>query len=226
MHSIQLNSLHQNINLNIEVQYPNETDKFPVVLFVHGWNSSTLSASNYYQALTENGFGVAAADLRGHGKSSSHLNWRNKDFFSDLLFVHDVVKGLPQTKEIIVNGSSWGAYLSACLIGERNVSSLILRVPANYPDVFWNSREDSSQVVSKEMIKNSKAIKALKNFDGKILVVESGADEVIPHWMVETYTTSKPDIQYALMKGAPHALGRDIILHKQYLDIILPFLKK
>jgi len=74
-------------------------------------------------------------------------------------------------------------YLTALLVGENDVKSLILRAPAIYKDEIFREKIEKvyeSRFMSKDKYKESRPIKAIAQFKGSLLIIQSENDEVIP----------------------------------------------
>lgn len=52
------------------------------------------------------------------------------------------------------------------------------------------------------------ALDAVRAFRGPLLVVESGADTVVPAEMVQAYVRAAPQAEHVVMAGVEHALQR------------------
>lgn len=214
--------------------YPKEAiDKYPAVLFIHGWTSTEKGYVEYSEALNKIGVACLTFDLRGHGNSDGNIKTQSRqDFLNDAVAAYDYLARSDHINrdDITVVGSSFGSYLATLLTPHRSIKRLILRVPANYPDSDLNEPQSkhSDQV---ELLKwryeikspqDTSSLKALHNFGGDVLVVESQKDKIIPHQTIANYLQAvrdKDKLDYIIMKGAPHGLSTPSF-RKEYLDII------
>ncbi|MDQ4104030.1 MAG: alpha/beta hydrolase, partial [Actinomycetota bacterium] len=102
-------------------------------------------------------------------------------------------------------GASYGAYLSAFMLPRRQVRRLLLRAPALYDDELFNvplayPRRPRADAAAPQLIR------ALHDFRGEILVLESGADQTIPHGAIEWYLQNCRSARHQVIEGASHAL--------------------
>lgn len=204
------------------------------VLFIHGWTSSFVGYVEYAEALASRGVASMIFDLRSHGTSEGDINTLTRqDFIDDVVAAYDYV-AVKGHSNIAVVGSSFGSYLTCLLTSMRKVSNIILRVPANYPNEGLQEPQvkQSGQV---ELLKwrylvaspeETESLKALNSFEGKVTIVESEKDEIIPHQTIQNYidAVSNPDqLTYIVMKDAPHGLPRqgDTHLREEFKQILL-----
>jgi uncharacterized protein len=184
------------------------------ILFIHGWQSSQQSPRQFARKLAELGFTTLVFDSRGCGRSEGDIQKLTRpDFLNDCLVAYEHLK--THVSDISAVGSSFGAYL-ACLLSSRlPLSTLVLRVPANYPDVGFESQPQAvlSHRVTEEHLmlpedstQPSLAVDALSVFEGPALIVESENDEVVPHESVMRYVNAARNGTHVIVPGAPHAL--------------------
>ncbi len=138
--------------------------------------------------------------------------------------------------KITAVGSSFGGYLVSLLSAERSVKALVLRVPANYEDrgftapLHAHRMEKSRQEWKLRMHSHdaTKSLRALHIFKGRVLVVESEKDEIVPASVVQSYgnaITKKKQRTYKIMKNAPHSISRYPNFQRTYRKIVLDWLK-
>jgi esterase/lipase len=219
--------------------YPSAAkDNYPGILFIHGWTSTEKGYAEYSETLNKLGFACMTFDLRGHGNSDGDIKIQTRqEFLEDTIAAYDYLAQSERIDkdDITVVGSSFGSYLAALLTQHRPIKRLILRVPANYPN--GNTSEPQSKYSDQvEILKwrfevkrpeDTLALRALNDFTGDVLVVESEKDEIIPHQTVVNYINSvndKSKLGHVVMVGAPHTLNNPK-LRKDYLDIITSWLK-
>jgi len=238
MDPIQFKSRGQVIKGN--VFYPKELkEKKPAVLFIHGWTSGQDRNFPYAEKICELGYVCMTFDLRGHGISEGKLETlTTEDFLNDVISAYDYLAKFKNIdkENITIVGSSFGSYLGAILTSKRNISNLVLRVPAYIPDegfylphinfatkpeiVEWRSKELSPEALL--------PLRSVRNFEGKILIVESENDILIPHQTILNYinaVTNKNRLTYVLMNGATHSISRDPIRIKKYGEILKEWFK-
>lgn len=197
-------------------------DKNPAILFIHGWTSEKSRSYQYANSLTKLGFICFLFDMRGHGESEGNISTTTtKEFFDDVLAAYDYLIKMKNIdiQNISVVGSSFGSYLGSLLTMERNIKRLALRVPADYPNNFFNKSKMKTSgalypsiIVWRKLIKNPDdtfALKAISNFSGDILIIESERDEVVFHETIKNYinaTNNKDKLTHVVIKNAPHSI--------------------
>ena len=207
---------------------PNEKDKNPAVLFIHGWTSAQDRYTNQAKDLTGLGVVCLTFDLRGHGGSAGDINNQTRqDFLDDVTAAYDLLikDNKIDPNNITVIGSSFGSCLAVLLARHRKVKNLILRVPANYPDALEGpiAKANQDEVYKSRHLglqnpSNNMALAALHNFNGNVLIIESSKDEIIPHQTIEDYINAMEDktkLDHIVMEGAPHSLTGSPELKKQ-----------
>ena len=113
-------------------------------------------------------------------------------------------------------------YLTALLVGENDVKSLILRAPAIYKDEIFREKIEKvyeSRFMSKDKYKESRPIKAIAQFKGSLLIIQSENDEVIPEEVINAYfdnaILAKKKKLY-IFKGATHRITSPRLRQKLY----------
>ena len=199
---------------------PQIADKNPATLFVHGWQGQQDKAFDVARELSGQGDISLTFNWREHGVKDAHPEkYSREDYLNDTLAAYDYlakVEGVDPS-EITVVGTSMGAYMAAILSTKRDVKRLGFRVPANYKDdgftdpgirgsdfpdvVAWRSDiNDYSETMS---------LRALHEFKGKVLIVESGSDEIVPHETVQSYLNALADkemLTHLLMPDVGHSI--------------------
>ena len=197
-------------------------DNLPVVLLIHGWASAKERYFGLAEKLSESGFVCLAFDLSGHGKSGGDINTLTReDFLNDVVAAYDFLgrgRGI-DAKNITIVGSSWGAYLGALLTSERAVARIALRVPADYPNEGFDAPQILQSGERPKAIKwraeprqsdATRALHAIHQFTGGVLIVESGKDEIVPHQTIVNYmqaVADKRQLTHVVMENAPHSLS-------------------
>lgn len=205
--------------------------KNPAVLTIHGWTSRQNRGFMLAKELARRGFFCMTFDLRGHGESGGNIKKiSRKSSLDDAVAAYDLLVKQPRVdlKKIIVIGSSYGGYLAALLSTKREVKSLILRVPANYRDVGFTKPLHPVRKSSLHTKWKTKALRAVHNFKGKILIVESQKDEQVPSAIIRSYikaVKNKKALTHIIMRGAPHSLSKDKPRQKEYTNIVLKWLR-
>lgn len=208
--------------------------KKPGVIFIHGWRGNKESNEGYVQALEKLGYLCKNIDLPGHGECEGDINTlTRKDFLEFMLTIYDeFVKDIHADKESIsIVGTSFGGYLALLMSKERKIHSIALRAPADYPDENFDSAQrlfagDNQAMLvwrkTKRAYPETKSLMALHNFMGKILIVESEHDEIVPKETIENYCAAVQDkkmLTHKMLYGAPHSL-RDTSYKEMYSLIL------
>ena len=181
----------------------------PGLLFVHGLGSDqTGYAPRAERAAAALGAVCLTFDLSGHGRSDGDWNTLAPcDHLMDVVASYDALishEGVDAAR-IGICGASYGAYLSALVLPRRQVRRLLLRAPALYDDELFNvplsyPRRPRADATAPQLIR------ALHDFRGEILVLESGADQTIPHSVIEWYLQNCRNARHQVIEGAAHAL--------------------
>src|SRR3990167_11265720 len=210
------------LRLDGTIFYPNNKgNKFPVILFVHGWTSEKKRSFQYAKSLSKLGYICLLFDMRGHGTSDGDINKATtKEFLDDVLAAYDYlmkVEGVDK-ENISAVGSSFGGYLIALLSAKRNVKNLAMRVPADYPNEDFDktkttsSHEDEAIMDWRRQQKQSSetyALDSLSKFNGNVLIIEAELDDAVPHQVMENYINAVKDkskLTHVVMKNAPHSI--------------------
>ncbi len=207
------------------------TRKIPSVVILHGRGSSKKRYDDRAMVIADKGILTLTFDFRGCGESDGRfIDQTIKMGFEDTLAGYDYLVSQPScdTKRIGVLGGSFGGYQAALLAQHRPVKSLILVAPAIYQDEWWNIVPETMDPERKALyrqqadISETKAMKAIKKYSGKLLVVEHEKDELIPKSITQSYfdtatKTAKRDKQ--VIPSAPHALHDQVFL-QQSCDIV------
>lgn len=167
-------------------------------------------------------------DSRGCGQSEGDIQALTRpDFLNDCRVAYDHLHSL--VPDVSVVGSSFGAYLACCLSTTRTVSTLVLRVPANYPNEGYVDQPqammsdrvlDENVPLPEDPTKPSVAVDALAAFDGPSLIVESEQDEVVPHQSVMRYVNAARNGTHVVVPGAPHAFVT-AELRRQFQELLV-----
>jgi pimeloyl-ACP methyl ester carboxylesterase len=117
---------------------------------------------------------------------------------------------------IAVAGFSFGAYMGAFLAVARPVRYLILRSPAIYADAEWSApkealdRGDVARYREQHLAPSqNRALACCARFEGDVLLVESGNDQVIPPSVAASYAAAfscARSLSRHTVQGADHQL--------------------
>jgi uncharacterized protein len=204
--------------------------KCPGLLFVHGFKSDQSGYKIRARTVAhELGILCLTFDLSGHGAHGYTIDLDSltpRDHMADVTAAYDELarNSMVDSSRIGVCAASYGAYLASLLTRHRSVSQLLLRAPAMYSDDEYDlplgvarySRADPSA---------SLLTTSLRTFGGDVLLLESGADEIIPHDVIEVYLRTCTQAQLVTIPEATHVLTKPE-WKEQFLQEILAFFRQ
>ncbi|MBP0939358.1 alpha/beta fold hydrolase [Pseudomonas alliivorans] len=198
-------------------------EKFPGILFVHGWGGSQQRDLARAKNITGLGCVCLTFDLRGHERTEGLRGTVSREqSLADLLAAYDRLVSHPSVdpEAIAVIGTSYGGYLATILSAMRPIKWMALRVPALYWDADWDMPKqelDRDRLAhyrrSAVTAADNRALAACKEFRGDVLLIESERDDYVPHATLMSYRTAfelAHSLTYRLVDGADHALSSDI----------------
>ncbi|HEY3261003.1 MAG TPA: alpha/beta fold hydrolase [Pseudonocardiaceae bacterium] len=194
----------------------------PGLLFVHGMSSNQVGYRPRAEACSQRlGALCLTFDLSGHGESDGDIRALSaRDHLDDLMSAYDALLAQPAVdgNRIWVCGSSYGAYLAALLSGRHPVARLALRAPALYDDRDLTTKLPERRRTSVN-VDARRLFAALNGSNAEVLVIESGADNVIPRSVIRAYLENCPRAEHAVMKRAAHALAPEF--EPEFLDLLV-----
>ena len=211
----------------------------PSIIILHGWMLDNQESSfKFAREISRKGFICMTFNYRGHSGSEGILQEATRrDFFVDAINGYDFLTHQEHvdTNSITVIGSSLGGYLAILLSEERKVRSLILKVPANAPDKFFDQKgtmyQSSEDIMSWRKTvhhhSESKSLRALHNFTGSILLFYAGQDEALPHEVMNSYIKAVADVKqltYVMFGQATHIMYKNPGIDRQILNISVEWL--
>lgn len=218
------------------VMYPDILkEQNPALLVIHGWRSAKERYPDRVKDIVEKGFIALILDLPGHGESEGDISTMiRKDYVGGVISAYDYLLSLSSVDKnrIGVEGSSFGGYLAILLSAKRDVKWLALKNPANYPDIGENEPQMSvPNIIYKGHkgiwgeqplnVSENTAIKALSEYKGEILLMQSEKDEIIPKQTFINYLSAirdKSRLTHAVIKDADHRTS-DPKWEKEYIKI-------
>jgi pimeloyl-ACP methyl ester carboxylesterase len=202
--------------VGVVLNNPEFPGKKPAILVVHGWTSEMARYPERVAPEIDMGYLAVLFDMRGHGKTGGRLGELSpKDHLDDCLAAYDYMIGLPNadSSNISVFGSSYGGYLASLLTAQRKVHHLALNAPALYPDVIFDmpklQRSQKATNYRKQLHnpKEDKALSAISNFKGDLLLIQAEKDEVLPKEVMKSYcNAAKNGYDLELIRGADHSM--------------------
>lgn len=196
-------------------------EKNPAIFFIHGWTGEKIRSYQYAKGLAKLGYISLVFDMRGHGESEGNRDIVTpREFLDDVVGVYDFfvhAQGVDQ-ENISVAGASFGSYLSLLLTTKRKVKHLALRVPADYPNnVFEIAKSKNSGSSNADLVvwrskpkshNDTFALKAMHDFNGEVLIIESEKDHSVPHGSIQNYINALKDknkLTHIVVENAPHS---------------------
>lgn len=211
----------------------------PGVLFVHGWGGSQEQYAARAHATAALGCICLTFDMRGHAETRQRFESVSRETnLRDLQAAYDKLVAQPHVdrSSIAVVGSSYGGYLGAILTTKRKVRWLGLRAPALYRDEGWRSpklqlhKEQDLHALRRRFVPapENRALRACREFEGDVLLVESEHDTIVPHAVLASYREALANarsITSRCIDGADHGLSgeRD---QRAYTQILVGWLRE
>jgi pimeloyl-ACP methyl ester carboxylesterase len=194
----------------------------PGVLFVHGWGVDRETYLNRAREIAALGCICLLFDMRGHAATVEQRDEvTREDNLEDAVAAYDRLAAHPlvDPAAIAVIGSSYGGYLAAVLTGVRPVRWLGMRVPALYKDEDWLVPKQELRDHGLEAFRQgpvsadeNRALGACAAFEGDVLLVKSGQDEVIPDPVIGNYLAALGRVRsltYRVIPDADHSLSEE-----------------
>jgi pimeloyl-ACP methyl ester carboxylesterase len=229
VHEVELRADDQRLAATV---FEPETPNGRGILFLHGWRSSQFSPRQFARKLSDYGFTCMPFDMRGVGDSDGDILKQTRvNYVDDCLAAYDSLAS--RVGDIAVVGSSFGAYLACLLTQKRSVSTLVLRVPANYPNegfdqpqALLSDRLDEERwKLQHDQTSPSYAVDALTAFSGPSLIVEAENDEIVLHDTVMRYVNAARNGTHVVVSNAPHSLV-NAELRRDYQDLLVDWFTK
>jgi uncharacterized protein len=208
----------------------------PGVIFLAGMISDKSGYIPYAERLAELGIAALAVSTRGRGESEGDFDkltvW---DRVGDGLAAYDFLRNYPgiDGARIGMCGASVGGAISSIVASERDVKSLLLRAPSTYTDEMMQMTLAQTMTIESTMFKSIKdipatpAVKAIRQFQGDLLVVVSGKDAIIPVEIPKCYmseATGAKRAELITMEQAEHGLKEEE--KSQFSDILVNWFKE
>ena len=193
--------------------------RVPGALFIHGWTGGRRDMAGPMIEVAASGFACLDYDLRGHGATSGQRPQVTlRESVEDAIHAWEALAAMPgvDEDEIAVIGSSFGGWLASLLAAERPVRWLALRVPALYPDKWWDVPKETLDDAALAAYRRAgqdrasdRALAACAAFEGEVLLVWSGRDELLPQALSDSFQTAFPNacsLTVRRIRAADHAL--------------------
>ncbi len=213
---------------------PEGNGPFPGVVFYHGRGSSRERYLEISKRLSNEGIMALAFDFRGCGESDGKFPDQTQKMGIDdaRAGLEFLLKQNVDKNRIGIMGTSFGGFVAAILMNEFSINSLILRVPAVYPNQVLDSHvkliSDLSKI-EKEKWLTSFAYEGISKFKGSLLVIQSEKDEVVKDWIVKNYydkAISSEIKKLVVQKEAGHDLRKTPSALKEFYDLTFDWFLK
>lgn len=227
----------QNKKIYARLAYPDDSKKYPGILFIHGAKNE-LALKNYsdiVEGLSKD-FVFLAFNHLGNGKSEGNFeDYSLQSRVEQAMFMLSYLKKLPNVdkNKIAVIGSSMGGHVVSRLSGIEMFPYLILRAPASYrKDLEYKLMKQGWLSWDRERKywpwKPSYAFEAIQKYKGNLLIIEHENDEIIPREIVDEYYKSAKNVrkkQLIILKGAPHKTSDLPGFSKEFTDAVIRFIR-
>ena len=210
---------------------PDRDSPCSAVLFLAGWNPGKLpwSTSDFYAGYFAKKYNTVCLTIafRGMGSNGDIKTLKRSDFLDDAVAAYDylsLTNGIDR-KKISVAGESFGSYMACLLSSRKSVEKMALRVPMDFPDNGFDSIPQIQPAgnLTKEweslehVYSESLALNSVHDYKGKIMLVSSDKDRIVPFRTIENYLTAAADgkkIDYRLMKNTGHGLINPVKMYE------------
>ena len=221
--------VHHNREVFARFYEPEQEQKFPVVIFSHGYNGWADDFASYAELLGERGIGSVCLDFCGGSvRSRSSMKTTEMTIFSekeDLCAVLDAVCGMEQadTDNVFLFGGSQGGLVSALAAEEeeKRIKGLILLYPALCIADNWNERfpqlsdiPDEQELwemklgrIFFETLHGFVTFDHVGHFSKKVLLMHGDQDPVVPLSYSEKAAALFPQAKLVVFPGEGHGFS-------------------
>jgi esterase/lipase len=221
-----------NQKIFLRLTWPKNQGVFPALIFIHGSTSNHHSFDFLVENLKEK-FVCLSFDHLGCGKSSGQFEeFTLEDRLEQAKFVLKFLleKEFVGKENISFIGSSMGAHIACRLTEFFSPKNLILRAPACYRKDYervkmipkWLPWDKENKFWPQ---KPSLALESLRKFNGRLLIIESEKDEVIPKSLINDFFNTAVNVsqkKVEVIKNASHKISDK----KQFLDEFLKLVRE
>ncbi len=235
---------HHGRNISGKLYLPDK-EKFPTVIFSHGFNGIGDDFSEYAKVLLENGFGACTYDFCGGSlRSKSDLTTVEMTVFTekeDLIAMMDAVKKTPcvDSGNVFLFGASMGGLVSALAAEERknSIKGLMLLYPAlcvadNWNEAFPDIRDIPA--IHKlwevplgkcffESLHGFNIFENIGNYSKNVLILHGDKDEIVPVQYSEKANALYPHSSLEIFPGEGHGFSDSGT--KKVINSILDFVR-
>lgn len=230
-----------------KLYYPQDKDRFPLVIFSHGFGSSYAELEHHAVEFTDAGIGCLFFDFCGGGyASTSDGEFEDMTVLTekeDLLTVLDEAKKIPEAADgqIFLAGESQGGFVSAMVAKEagQEIMGLILWYPAFViPDDSRKRMKAGGHaaefVFERHLGADYNKVAAeididdvIRGYTGPVLILHGDRDDVVPLSYSKHAEELYRDAKLIVINGAGHGFDGDDSKQAGYesRDFVLKILK-
>lgn len=199
-----------------------------IVIAIHGFSSSKESRNitTAMPALKQNGYGMIAFDLPGHGENKEKLGIKN--CLNCIKRVEDDLRA-KYSGPICIRGSSFGGYLTLLYLinNNRQYSDILLLAPAidfykTFSKRCENDKRESTIEFLKE-VKNYNVFAGANKIKEKLNIIYATKDEIVDNSEIFELAKIVESKTYPI-EGAKHHFTQDE--REKAVEIILTILGK
>lgn len=235
-----------NGKLSAMIQTPDK-ENYPVVILMHGFNSSKNMPllRDIADKLEENGIATVRFDFNGHGQSYGRFeDMTIPNEIEDASKVYEYVSHLPNVTSISLSGHSQGGVVASMLAGELGtdkIKSVVLLAPASilrdmaahgdlfgvkydtdylppYVDIPGCCRVGQDYV---ETAKNLPIYETAARYKGKVLIIHGMADDLVPYSYGVEYDKIYTNSELKLLPGLNHNfVGNEDTVAEETADFV------
>lgn len=225
---------------------PEHADKYPVVIFSHGYNGSGRDFEQMGAYLAENGVAAFCYDFCGGSVNSrSSMATTDMTISTEKEDLHSVIQCIKNyaaidSKNIFLFGGSQGGLVSALVTEEakEDVKGLILLFPAMCIADDWNKRfpkeEDIPEIqdlwgmnLGKKFFMDLRGFDVYKNiggYKGSVQVIYGENDPIVSLEYMEKLKTVYSDMKLDIFKNEGHGFSEEG--NKKVAEITLEFVRR
>lgn len=230
---------------NFGIYYkPDGTDKYPMVIFSHGYNGTWKDLDEYAEPLAQRGIGCICYDFCGGSvNSKSSMDTSQMTIFTekeDLFAVFEEVRGWNgvDTEHIFLFGESQGGLVSALAAAElkEKICGMILLYPALCIPDDWTKKYPKSSDIPEilefwEMKLGREYIATIQGFDvfshikeyfGPVHIIHGTSDDIVPVSYSEKAAQIYSNAEITIIDGERHGFAPENC--KKVLEITESFI--
>ncbi|MBO7556491.1 MAG: alpha/beta fold hydrolase [Alphaproteobacteria bacterium] len=221
--------------LSAVLQTPDDRAEYPLVMILHGFNSSKDMPllKQIADKLEQSGIASIRFDFNGHGKSEgSFQNMTISNELNDAKKVYEYVKSLPKVTSVSVTGHSQGGVVAGLISGEygaEKIKSAVLMAPASVlremaqkGDMF-GTKFDPENIpeyielphglrVGRAYLEDAKTLPIYEisaSYQGPVLIIHSQDDELVPYSNGEEYHQVYQKSELKTLHGFDHSFTQN-----------------